>query len=140
MDKRFAKILTTLAILAGFCAEAPAAAETASFVIQSPPAEETFVIRLKDPAKIEHARRILRGEETEAVHVMGKIRRRAAPWNAPWRFVLVPRTIDFFELAIEVCDASIAYVDEHLREAGGAFLPGRIWCPWGSRVIAEITP
>ena len=140
MRKRFAGFLATLALLAGVGASAPARAETASFVIASPPSEDTFVIRLKDPIKIEHARRILRGEETEAVHVMGKIRRRAAPWNEPWRFVLVPRTIDFFELAIEVCDASISYVEEHLHEAGGAFLPGRIWCPWGSRVIAEITP
>jgi hypothetical protein len=126
--------------MGGLCAAAPAAAEMASFVIDYPPREDTFVIRLKDPVKIEHARRILRGEETMAVHVMGKIRRRAAPWNDPWRFVLVPRTIEFFELAIEVCDASISYVEEHLAEAGGAFLPGRVWCPWGSRVIAEVTP
>jgi hypothetical protein len=140
MARRFATTFATALLLAGLCGAAPAAAETASFVIDSPPHEETFVIRLKDPAKIEHARRILRGEETMAVHVMGKIRRRAAPWNEPWRFVLVPRTIEFFELAIEVCDASIAYVEEHLHEAGSDFLPGRIWCPWGSRVIAEITP
>jgi hypothetical protein len=41
-------------------------------------------------------------------------------------------------MSIEVCDAATSYVEEHLAEVGGAFLPGRRWCPWSSRVIAEV--
>jgi hypothetical protein len=33
-----------------------------------------------------------------------------------------------------VCDAATSY----LAEVGGAFLPGRRWCPWSWRVIAEV--
>jgi hypothetical protein len=78
------------------------------------------------------------GEETEAVHVMGKVLKRSKRWNAPWSFHLAPESIEFFAFAIEVCDASIQYVENHLDEVGGAFLPGSVWCPWGSRLLEEI--
>jgi hypothetical protein len=42
-------------------------------------------------------------------------------------------------MAIEVCDANMMYVEDHLDEAGGAFLPGNHWCPWDSRVTREVT-
>jgi len=44
----------------------------------------------------------------------------------------------FFDFAVEVCDASMAYTQEHLEEVGGSFLPGNTWCPWGSQLEAEI--
>jgi hypothetical protein len=133
--------ITATAVALALSSAAPASAcRDAFFEIDYPPAPETFVIKLRDPAKIAHARRILSGEETGAVHVMGKVRRRAAPWNTPWHYVLAPRTVEFFEVAIEVCDASIGYVEDHLDEVGGAFLPGRVWCPWGSRLLREVTP
>jgi uncharacterized protein (TIGR03437 family) len=50
------------------------------------------------------------------------------------------QSIEFFAAAVEVCDGSIAYVESFLDEAGGAFLPGNIWCPWTSRLIGEIPP
>lgn len=115
-----------------------ALAGAAFFRMDSPPHPETFVVKLKNPERIEQARRILSGEETLAVRVMGKVVPRPKAWNAPWSYRLRPRSVAFFEVAIEVCDASIAYVEEHLDEIGGAFLPGRVWCPWGSRLIEEI--
>lgn len=39
---------------------------------------------------------------------------------------------------MEVCDAAIGYVEEHLAEVGEAFLPGGRWCPWGSALIEEV--
>src|SRR4029453_3527421 len=118
----------------------PAAAQAgraAYFVFDYPPAPERFVIQLNRPEQIAHARRILSGEETEAVHVMGKVLKRSKPWNAPWGLPLPPKAVEFFALAIEVCDASIQYVEDHLDEVGGAFLPGSVWCPWGSRLLEE---
>jgi hypothetical protein len=119
---------------------APAAAHAgrAYFIVDYPPAPEQFVIKLNSPAQIDHARRILSGAETAAVHVMGVVVPRPTRWNKPWSFHLAPRSIQFFELAIEVCDAAVSYVEEHLDEVGGAFLPGAVWCPWGSRLVAEI--
>ncbi|MEH2433373.1 MAG: hypothetical protein V7K25_03825 [Nostoc sp.] len=42
-------------------------------------------------------------------------------------------------MAIEVCDATTNYVNDHLDEVGGAFLPGLFWCPWSSQLVKEIS-
>ncbi|TMR10677.1 calmodulin [Nonomuraea zeae] len=95
-------------------------------------------MQLTDEAKIAHARRILSGDETWRVHVHGRIVKRPVAYNARWSYHLQPDTIDFFEMAIEVCDSSIQYLEDHLDEAGGAFLPGGHWCPWSSRLVREL--
>ncbi|GAA4910095.1 calmodulin-binding protein [Streptomyces coeruleoprunus] len=96
----------------------------------------TFVIQLTDPTRIEEARSLLASGEDK--HVMGRIIKRPAPYNARWSYHLNPDTIHFFTYAIEVCDATIPYVEDHLDEVGGAFLPGSHWCPWTSRLVREI--
>jgi hypothetical protein len=70
---------------------------------------------------------------------MGRIVKRPADYNPGWSFHINPDTISFFDFAIEVCDASPSYVEDHLDEACGAFLPGCYWCPWSSRLKEEIT-
>lgn len=97
-----------------------------------------FVIELHDPELIKHARRVLSGEETELVHVRGTIIKEKAPYNPEWSYHLDPTTIEFFSNAIEVCDASICFVEENLGEVGGSTLPGSHWCPWSSRLLAEV--
>jgi hypothetical protein len=57
-----------------------------------------------------------------------------------WDFHYNPDTISFADAAIEVCDATIPYVEDHLDEAGGPFLPGLYWCPWTGRLTEELTP
>ena len=63
---------------------------------------------------------------------MGKIVKDPTEYNSEWSYQLDSTSIEFFEIAIEVCDASIHYVEEYLDEVGGAFLPANIWCPWGA--------
>jgi hypothetical protein len=99
-----------------------------------------FVIELRAPDTIAHARRILSGEERSRIHVQGTVVKASAPYNPGWSFHLDPGSIDFFELAIEVCDASMQYVKEHLDEVGGSTLPGSHWCPWSSRLVDEVRP
>lgn len=113
---------------------------SAWFRFHYPPAPETFVFELRDAEKIAHARRILTGEEKEAIHVQGCVALEPAWYNPPWSFYFDPDSIDFFPYAIEVCDASICYVEEHRDEVGGSFLPECVWCPWGSELIEEIVP
>ncbi|KAI8642100.1 hypothetical protein BD408DRAFT_417079 [Parasitella parasitica] len=113
------------------------AAETAYFAFKTYESQE-FVFQLTDDAKIAEARRILSGEETNSVHVMGRIIKRPAPYNPRFDFYLDPATVTFFLHAIEVCDASLSYVNDHLDEACGAFLPGCFYCPWTSRLTREI--
>ncbi|MCW5983270.1 MAG: hypothetical protein KIT09_34585 [Bryobacteraceae bacterium] len=115
-----------------------ARADEAYFVVGSPPQEETFVIRLVDTEKIQQARDILAGGSDGPTHVMGTIVKAPAFYNDPWSFHLDTNSIQFFEVAIEVCDGAIAYVEENLDEVGGAFLPNNVWCPWGSRLEQEI--
>jgi hypothetical protein len=69
---------------------------------------------------------------------MGRFRKSTADYNPRFSYHLDPETISFFSYAIEVCDANMQYVDDHLDEAGGAFLPGAYWCPWDSRLVREI--
>ena len=67
-----------------------------------------------------------------------KIVKRPAPWNPGYSFHIDPNTVSFFSMAIEVCDATIPYVEDHLDEACGPFLPGCMWCPWSSKLIREV--
>jgi len=100
--------------------------------------DDEFVFEVTDKDKIAHARRIISGEETNEVHALGRIIKRPQPYNPKWDYHLDPNTITFFAVAIEVCDANMRYVEDHLDEACGAFLPGCYWCPWDSRVVREV--
>lgn len=71
-------------------------------------------------------------------HVVGRILKRPAPYNPRWSYHYNPDTVDFFDVSIEVCVATFPYVEEHLDEAGGAFLPGLVFCPWTSRLVREL--
>jgi len=98
----------------------------------------TFVIRLEDPVRIAQARAILSGAEADQIHVSGRIVKSRAAYNAAWSYHLDPPSIAFFENAVEVCDATMQYVEEHLDEVGGAFLPDNHWCPWSSKLTREL--
>lgn len=119
----------------------PAVAATdteAYFAFQTTP-YDSFTVKLTDPAKIQEAKDILSGKQNDKIHIMGRINKSKAPYNSNWDYQLDPSTIQFFSFAIEVCDASTQYVEDHLDEAGGAFLPGGYWCPWNSRLIKEVS-
>jgi uncharacterized protein (TIGR03437 family) len=113
-------------------------ADDAYFAVQYPPDPASFVIRLSDPVKIQHARDILAGKSSDSLHVTGTIVQAPACYCLPWGFHLDSASLSFFDFATEVCDASITYLEQHLAEAGGAFLPGNTWCPWGSKLAQEI--
>lgn len=110
----------------------------AYFRFECPPSKETFVFKLTDPTRIQQARDILSGKEKGKTHVGGIIVTNPAPYNPPWHYHLEPQSISFFETSIEVCDASIGYVEGHLSEVGGSFLTGSRWCPWCSQLVEEV--
>ncbi|NMC61970.1 MAG: calmodulin [SAR324 cluster bacterium] len=97
---------------------------------------DTHIIKLRDHNKIEEARALLRSKSSAGV--MGEILKSRASYNPRWSYHLKPSSIKFFELAIEVCDASPKYIEKHLNKVGSDFLPGKIWCPWSSYVRKEI--
>ena len=97
-----------------------------------------FVFKLTDDQKIKEARMIL-AQGGHKNHVQGTIIQQKAPYNPGWSFHLQPETIGFFEIQIEVCDANVTYVEDHLDEIGGSTLPKSFWCPWSSKLSAEVT-
>jgi hypothetical protein len=111
----------------------------AYFAVQVAPYDPRFVVKIEDEASIQHARDLVSGKDTSRPHVLGRISKRPADYNPGWSFHIDPATIQFFDFAIEVCDASGKYVEDHLDEACGAFLPGCMWCPWSSRIVEEVT-
>jgi uncharacterized protein (TIGR03437 family) len=116
-----------------------AASADAYFQFSSRPAPETFVIRLTEIQKIRHARDLISRRRSDLPHVIGTIVKSPVSYNPPWSYHLDPSTINFFDSAIEVCDGAIQYIEDHLDEVGGALLPGNTWCPWGSRLIREVS-
>ncbi|MGW2158944.1 BP74-related protein [Nonomuraea sp. NPDC001699] len=136
------KTLTALVAVAalGVTAPAPAQAADAAYFVMTDITREEFIVKLTDPAKIQHARDLVNGETMDRPHVVGRILKRQTDFNPRWSYHLNADTIDFFDQFIEVCDATIPYVEDHLDEAGGAFLPGLVWCGWTTRLVREITP
>jgi len=99
---------------------------------------EDFIAEIRNPQTIESARLQISGEEP-LKGVTGIIIPTRVDYNPNYSFHYDPNTVEFFEVAIEVCDSTFQYTEEHLAEAGGAFLPGFRLCPWSSRVVEEIT-
>jgi hypothetical protein len=99
-----------------------------------------FVVEITKQEDIDHARQLLAGVATDRPHIVGRLIKRTKDYNPGWSFYLDPATVSFFDMAIEVCDADMQYVEDHLDEACGAFLPGCMWCPWSSRLSREIVP
>jgi hypothetical protein len=97
-----------------------------------------FVIKLTDPVKIQNARDQLNGVVPK-LHITGLIIKSTVDYNPNYSYHYDPDTIDFFELAMEVCDATFDYTEEYLDEAGGAFLPGLRLCPWSSELLEEVS-
>ncbi|KAI7884482.1 uncharacterized protein EV154DRAFT_522284 [Mucor mucedo] len=125
-------------ILVLFFLVAAVAAETAYFAFKTYGSTDDFVIQLTDDKLIKHARDLVSGATTDEPHLHGRIRKQTASYNPKYSFQLDPATIGFFNMAIEVCDAYLPYVEEHLDEACGAFLPGCVYCPWTSQITREI--
>lgn len=146
--RRITPKVATLAVVAMLALTTPAEAQQADTAhrADAPAAYFEFtdithsnaVLKLTDPAKIQHARDLVSGTTSDKPHVIGRIVKSPAAYNPQWDFHYNSDTIDFFDVAIEVCDATIPYVEDHLDEAGGAFLPGLVWCPWTSRLVREI--
>jgi hypothetical protein len=113
-------------------------APAALFEFKGSDEQDRFVIKLVDQEKINHARDLLAGITSKKPSVMGTIMKLKENYNANWSYHLIPESISFFDVAIEVCDANMRYVEEHLGEVGGAFLPGHRWCPWQSQLTKEI--
>lgn len=114
---------------------------TAFFVFTQPDSKGNlleFVFALSEPDKIEAARSIISDPTNLRRRVSGIISPTRAWYNPEWSFCLVPESVGFFELSMEVCDANACWVEAHLDEIGDSTLPGLFWCPWSSLLDREV--
>ncbi|WP_329577172.1 calmodulin-binding protein [Kitasatospora sp. NBC_01250] len=132
--------ISMLALAVAQPAQAAQASAAPAYFEFTDSTQQTFVFKLTDQGKIQQARNILAGTETERTQVIGKVVKTPAPYNKPWKYQLDPDSVSFFGMAVEACDSNMVYLGQHLNEVGGAFLPGSTWCDWGSKLTREVTP
>ncbi len=95
--------------------------------------DDSFVLKLVEIPKIDHARAIVGVGQVLETHISGQVAELSpVSWNPGWDFHIVPETVGFWENAIEVCDASICWVQMFGPPIDGG------WCPWWSELLYEL--
>jgi hypothetical protein len=90
--------------------------------------DETFKIELATPELVDHAGRLLAGENVSAIPLGTVVRGDPGP-NAPWTWHINPTTVQFADMTIEVCDGLPSYVEDHTVTSDQ-------FCPWSAKVVA----
>ena len=90
--------------------------------------DETFKIELATPELIDHAQRLLAGEELPAIP-LGTVVRDDPGVNAPWSWHIDPDTLEFAFATTEVCDGIPSFVED-------GTVTSDQYCPWSAKVIA----
>ncbi len=106
------------------------------------PLQVVFIVRVGDEqfhvllqgAKIEQARRILRGEEAQKI-ISGPLAAGSAQYNLPWSWHLIPAETALVDNAIELCDGKPSFVEMNLDYWLGTV--GR-YCPWSAEIVGEV--
>jgi hypothetical protein len=87
---------------------------------------ETYKIELITPELVKHAEELLKGEQVAAIP-LGRVVRTPGI-NKPWSWHIDPKTLQFADFTIEVCDGLPSYVEDHTVTSPD-------YCPWSAKVI-----
>lgn len=90
--------------------------------------DETFKIELATPELVDHAQRLLAGEELPAIP-LGTVVRDDPSVNEPWSWHIDPSTLEFAFVTTEVCDGIPSFVED-------GTVTSDQYCPWSAKVIA----
>ena len=131
IDSLFLLVVATVVIHVNINAQTEA-----YFVLTVEPREETFVVKMTDPAKIQMARDILSGKIKDRYGISGTVVNKPVCYNAPWSFHLAPESLIFFQVFAEVCDSELQGIEDGVTN--GTIEPGTRWCPWSSLLLKEI--
>ena len=88
---------------------------------------ETYKIELDTPALVKHAEQLLNGEDVAAIP-LGRVVRNSPGVNKPWSWHIDPKTLEFAQITIEVCDGLPSYVED-------GTVTSKDYCPWSAKVI-----
>jgi hypothetical protein len=94
------------------------------------PDGEVFRILLRDRDSMAQARALI-GAGSRKI-VVGTLASGNGGFNLPWSWHLIPDTVKFPEISVEICDGCPSDV-----EANGANWGAGSFCPWTSEIIAE---
>ena len=89
---------------------------------------QTFKIELATAELVEHAQKLMDGEEVPAIPV-GLIVRDDPSVNEPWSWHIDPASLEFADFTTEVCDGLPEFVED------GTLTSDR-YCPWLAKVVA----
>jgi hypothetical protein len=89
---------------------------------------EQYKIELVTDDLVDHARRLLAGEEIAAIP-LGRVVRNDPSVNTPWSWHVDPSSLTFADVTIEVCDGLPSHVE-------GGLITSADFCPWSAEVIA----
>lgn len=117
-----AGVSLTLVVLTG-CA--PQGNPVATFEVAG---GETYKIELATAELVEHAHRLLDGEDVAAIPLGRVVRGDAGP-NAPWTWHVDPATLEFAQVTIEVCDGIPSDVEKGLVTSPD-------YCPWSAKIVS----
>jgi hypothetical protein len=105
--------------------------KTAVFVIEVA-GEEQFRLLLEDPEKIAEAKRFM--ESGRVGVIAGRLAAGDGGFNAPFSWHLVPASVEFPDVAIEVCDGRPSDVEADLDYWLNTV---QQFCPWSAQIIAQ---
>lgn len=89
---------------------------------------ETFKVELATQELVDHAKRLLAGENIAAVP-NGIVVRGESGVNAPWSWHIDPAQFEFAWVTTEVCDGIPSFVEDET-------VTSPYYCPWSAKVIA----
>jgi hypothetical protein len=89
---------------------------------------ETFKVELASPQLVDHARRLLAGDDVAAIPIGTVVRGDPGP-NAPWSWHVDPATLQFADMTIGVCDGLPSFVEDGTVSSDQ-------YCPWSAKIVA----
>ena len=92
----------------------------------------TFKVELLTPELVEQAIALRDGTAVDRQTPIGTIVDGDGGVNAPWHWHLDPASVEFVDVAMEVCDGLPSHVED-------GTLTSTSYCPWGPKVIS-VTP
>lgn len=99
-----------------------------------------FIVEVRDPVTAAHLAEIaVNNVPSPRIAFVGKVAPGRTVYNEAWPYHVDPASVRVGgDSHVEVCAATPEYIEEHLSEVGGAFLPGGDWCPWDMRLSREV--
>ncbi|NYF13960.1 hypothetical protein HDC34_002254 [Pseudoclavibacter sp. JAI123] len=105
-------------------ADAPLTRAVATFQV----VDQSFKVELATPELVEHAQKLLDGEDVSAIP-LGTVVRGDASVNEPWTWHIDPATLEFADFTTEVCDGLPEYVED-------GTVTSDVYCPWSAKITA----